>query len=80
MTEKIPVRALTVLAYSNGLTLWTVNLPRWTVADIEAPGAFRDVAEILSDGDVVYVKLAFGVAARGVHKLPDGTVLIQRML
>jgi hypothetical protein len=79
MTEQIPVRALTVLAYSNGLTLWTVDLPRWTVADIGAPGAFQDVAEMLSDGDVVYIKLAAGVAVRSVLKLPEGTVLIQRM-
>ncbi len=42
--------------------------------------AFRDVAVILSGGDVVYIKLAAGVAVRSVLKLPDGTVLIQRML
>ncbi|MDR1009317.1 MAG: hypothetical protein LBL52_03640 [Rickettsiales bacterium] len=69
---------LSVLAYSNGFTLWHYKSPE--VAErVEAEGYFVQVASILSAGDVMFVSFEDGGGRRTVfYNIGDGA-RIRRM-
>jgi hypothetical protein len=54
---------LSVLAYSNGFTLWHYKAAEACAEDIEADGYFNKVGNIFNGGDVLFVSFGGGSAA-----------------
>jgi hypothetical protein len=69
----LTIRNLSVLAYTNGFTLWHYKSPAETQAEVGARGYFNDAADMLAAGDMVMVTAADG--GRIVCVLSDDTAV-----
>lgn len=56
----IKIRDLSVLAYTNGFTLWHYKSHVDTVDTIQEPGYFLDVFDIIKEGDMIMVTAVNG--------------------
>ena len=68
------IRDLSVLAYSNGFTLWHYKISSGTLPDAAIPGFFDPAADMLSSGDMVLVSSTAG--ARMLCLADSGTSLV----
>jgi len=60
------IRALSVLAYANGFTLWHYNAGQEQIDDVVEKGFFDDGADMLAAGDIMMVSGIDGARVLGV--------------
>ncbi|WP_028880556.1 hypothetical protein [Terasakiella pusilla] len=64
---------LSVLAYSNGFTLWHYTTAD-SAADVDTSGYFNDAADMLRAGDMVMANVSTsGVPAAGIFLIASST-------
>lgn len=64
---------LSVLAYSNGFTLWHYTTPD-SAADVDTSGYFNTAADMLRAGDMVMANVSTsGVPAAGIFLIASST-------
>ena len=75
------VRDLTVLAYSQGTTMWSYRgLLAGRAADALAPGYFDDASALVSHGDLIWVPGSDDALHVAVLAERDGHVVVRPMM
>ena len=71
------IRALSVLAYANGFTLWHYKTGAAPAADAGRDGFFNEAADMLAVGDILMVSGAAGARVMAVARsgLASGVLL-----
>ena len=73
------IRNLHVLAYTGGLTSWLYEAATATVATVDAPGFFDQMADIMDVGDAIICVCGDGTAMRYVTANKNGVITIAPM-
>lgn len=70
----VALRNFCCMVYGNGITWWSYQSERDTIGDMAESGYFDEVAGMLKQGDIVYLKAADGCALRAVIRHEEGAV------
>ncbi len=73
------IRHLSVIAYSEGFTLWHYNASTETVCDTVSHGFFDDAVLMMVSGDMIHVSAVDGGATLFVSSTSNNKVAVAAM-
>lgn len=72
------IRDLSVLAYSNGFTLWHYKAK--SITDLLSSNYFGDSADMMSAGDHIHVSAPDGAALLNVESVTRNVVTVRKLM